>query len=131
MIDIVLELVDAIGDDAELASALGSQVYGHRIPQGAAPPLAVVLATQDTPATQPQTQWWRSLVSVDFHASTPAASLALATRMREIAPQIVGERATCVIADCRVESAQSVIDDGWTPTRFRQVVTVDVTAREP
>jgi hypothetical protein len=135
--DIVLELLDAINDDTELATALGVKVYGHRIPDPGTrkpvptPPLVVVTAAQATPSTRPQTQWWRTLASVDFHANDPATALELAARMREIAPTIVGGRATCVITDCQVESIQPVIDDGWTPTRFRQVVTVDVTAREP
>jgi hypothetical protein len=135
--DIVLELVDAINDDATLSAALSTRVYGHRIPDpgakkpAASPPLAVVTVAQETPATRPQTQWWRTLASVDFHANDPATALELAARMRDIAPTIVGGRATCVITDCQVESIQPVIDDGWTPTRFRQVVTVDVTAREP
>lgn len=131
MIDIARELVDAIKADPVLSAALGDNVFAYRVPQGAVPPLAVVLVAQETRATFPQTQWWRNLSSVDFHADTPGDSLHYARRMQEIAPTIVGTRTTCVISDCQVESRQPIIDDGWTPTRFRQVVTVNTTAREP
>jgi hypothetical protein len=130
MIDIVRELVAAVKADTTLNTGVGGRVYGNRIPQGAAIPLILVTAAQNTPATRPQTTWWRSLTSIDVHAEDPAVSLALATRVQEITPTIVGARATCVITACQVESRLPVVDDGWTPTRFRQVVTVDLTARE-
>lgn len=130
MIDVTEELVEAISDDTALAAILGARVFGFYIPSGAATPLCVVAPNQDTPAAAPTTAWWRSLVSVDFQSDDPATSLALATRMRELAPTIVGVRATCVISDCQVSTVQPIADDGWTPTRFRQVVTVDLTARE-
>lgn len=131
MIDLVREYVDAVNSDPDLAAVLGDRVFGFRIPEDAVPPLAVVQTFQYTPAARPTTAWWRGLVSVDFHSENPGESLALAARMTDIAATVVGVRATCVITDSQVESRQPVVDDGWTPTRFRQVVTVDVTAREP
>ncbi len=133
MIDITADVVEAINDDAELALILDGRVYGYSIPAGAGaePPLVVVIPNQSTRGTFPQTQWWKSLVSIDFHATDPETALALATRMQAVAPTIVGVRDTCVISDCQVDSVQPVADDGWTPTRFRQIVSVVVTAREP
>jgi hypothetical protein len=135
MIDIVRELVAVLHADAEIDAILGGAVYGFGIPEDATPPanppLALVMAFQTVPAARPSISWYRTLASVDFHSEDPGTSLALATRMKALAPTIVGERITCVISDCQVESIQPITDVGWTPTRYRQVVTVDLTAREP
>ena len=131
MIDLTAEFVAALADDAELAATLDDRVFGFRIPEKAEPPLALVLEFQTVPAARPTSEWWRGLVSIDIHAETPGESLALSKRVAELVPTFVGAHASCVIADSQVESIQAVIDDAWTPTRFRQVVTVVVAAREP
>jgi hypothetical protein len=135
MIDLVAEFVRVVHDDPELSAALGTRVYGFRIPEDADPPadtpLALVTPFQVVPAARPTSEWWNGLLSIDFHSEDPATSLRLADRMMKLAPTIVGVRSTCVVSDCQVESRQPIVDDGWTPTRFRQVVTVNLTAREP
>ena len=131
MIDIVAEMVELVNSDQELKDILGRNVFGYRIPQGASLPLAVITHVQTTQTARPTGAWWSGFVSVDFQSDDPDVALALATRMTDVAPMIVGTRATCVVSDCQVESIQPIIDDGWTPTRFRQVVSVELTAREP
>jgi hypothetical protein len=133
VIDIVKDLVAFIRADDELSAALGTRIYGYRIPDSddAVPPLCLVGAPSSVPSTRPQTTWWAYLATVDFHTDNPADSLALSSRLEQLAPSFVGFHSSSVVADSQVDSVQPVIDDDWTPTRFRQVVTVALTAREP
>ncbi len=131
MIDVTGILVRALADDAEITDFVGDRVFGFRIPKDAEPPLIVVMTNSQYPADAPAAEWWSSVTSVDVHTVDPALSAEIADVVRRVVPKVVGAREEGVVADSQVESVLSIVDDGWTPTRFRQIVTVDVTAREP
>jgi len=131
MIDAALTLVDAIQNDAALSAGLSGGIYAYRIPPEAQPPLAVIQVPTKTPTTQPQTAWWDIYASIDIHSEQPQQSVALADEMQRLVPTIVGITPGGVVADCQVVSTASIPDGAWTPTRYRQVVTVTLTAREP
>jgi hypothetical protein len=131
LIDAALTLVNAIQNDAELSASLSGGVYAYRIPPEAAPPLAVVQVPFSRPSTSPQTIWWDIAASIDLHSESPQESVRLADEMQRLVPSIVGNTLGGVVADCQVDSTASIPDGGWTPTRYRQVVTVTLTAREP
>lgn len=114
-----------------LDGEVDGDLYGHRIPEGADVPLALVTLVSDRPGTAPQTPWWKTLVSLDVHSTDPGEALAMAQAIKELAPSFVGVHSNSVVTDCQVVSTQPLVDDGWTPTRFRQVVTVALTSREP
>lgn len=131
MIDPALILVDALNSDPDISNDLTGGIYAYRIPPEAVPPLALVLVPVTTPAAPPTVEWWESMATVDIHTETPQASLDVAQKVARLTPTVVGPRSGGVVADCQVASVSSVVDGGWTPTRYRQVVTVNLTAREP
>jgi hypothetical protein len=131
VIDVAAMLVEELKGDNELYAVVGSNIFGYRIPQNATPPLVLVTVPQSTPVAAPSSSWSEFMCVVDVHSESPALSLAVGQRVEGLLSQVSGSFATAVVSGMRVESNQSVVDDGWTPTRFRQVVTVDVTAREP
>jgi hypothetical protein len=137
MADIVADFLALLQDDAELTDLVdATAMFGVLIPKSGpdsdlSPPLLVVVESQRIPAARPQTGWREHTLSVDIHGGTPGEAFDIASVVEVAAPTFVGVHATSVVTDCQVESVQPVIDDGWTPTRFRQVVTVVVTAREP
>jgi hypothetical protein len=130
MIDHVTELVAWLNADLEVGVE-GFNVVGLRIPQGTEPPLVLVSAVNEIPSTSPQTGWWRTLLALDFHSEDTGASREMAYHVAKRLPEYVGIHGTAVVTDCQVVTNQPIVDDGWTPTRFRQIVTVEVTAREP
>jgi hypothetical protein len=124
-------LISEIGSDSEIATYVGSRIYGYSIPQAAVVPLILITQVQTIPVTNPQTIWWDSMVTIDIHSNEPAESAAIAHLVMELLPQIVGGPETLVVADSRIDTCETIVDDGWTPIRYRQIVTVDLTAREP
>lgn len=131
MIDPALIMVNALNDDPNIFADLGGRIYAYRIPPEATTPLALVMVPASFPAASPTSEWWRYMVTVDVHAETPQASLPIADKVMRLVPSIVGSTPSGVVADCQVESVNSVVDGSWTPTRYRQIVTVEMTAREP
>lgn len=131
MIDASLTVLDAINADPEVSAELSGGVYAYRIPPEAVPPLALVMVQGTFPATAPSIEWWRHLVTIDIHAESPQVSLVIADKMKSLVSSIVGDTSGGVVADCQVDSINAIADGSWTPTRYRQIVTVDLTAREP
>ena len=129
--DLTALLIDKIKNDAGVAAVVGTKVYGYTIPADVKPPLVLVSQMSAAPTTDPQTVWWDTMVQVDVHAEKPQQSHDLAQLVTDLLPTVVGSHDKGVVADSRIDSLQTVIDDGWTPIRYRQVVTVDLTAREP
>lgn len=129
MIDLVAMFIREIKAEASLSTVVGDRVFGYKIPAGADSPLIVVTALQSRPFTTPSTVWWDTMVTVDIHSEDPKESEALSQAALAFLPTLVGSHAEGVLADCQVDSSLLVVDDGWTPTRYRHVVTVDVTAR--
>lgn len=126
-----LSLISAIQNDAGMSGGLSGGVYAYRIPPEATTPLAVIQVPVSRPTTDPATTWWDYTATIDIHSESPQESVALAGELQKLVPSIVGITPGGVIADCQVESTASIPDGGWTPTRYRQVVTVTLTAREP
>jgi hypothetical protein len=130
MLDLVPEMITWLEADTEVVVE-GFSVFGLRIPQDSETPLVLVTMVSQTPSTAPQTGWWRSLLALDFHSEEPGISREVAYHVATQAPKFAGIHGAAVVTDSQVVSNESIVDDGWTPTRFRQVVTVEVTAREP
>lgn len=131
MIDCAEILVDALNDDPDIFALLIGGVSAYRIPPEAAAPLALVMVPSANLAAAPSSEWWSFMATIDIHAEAPFASLTIADKVARMVPSIVGDHPSGVVADCQVMSIVSVVDGAWTPTRYRQIVTVDVTAREP
>lgn len=129
--NLIQTLIDCMEADSVLGSALGGKIFGATIPLDEVPSLVKVTLPQTVLMARPTTAWFSAIAVVDFHALNYNDSLLWAERLARIAPTFVGVHDTCVITDCQMESIQPVTDEGWTPVRYRQVVTVDVTAREP
>ena len=129
MIDTAALLVDQLNQDPNVAASLPGGIYAYRIPPDATPPLALVLVPGNFPAAAPTIEWWQSMATIDIHAESPAVSNNIADRITQVVTNIVGSYNQAVVADCQVTSVASIVDGAWTPTRYRQVVTVDLTAR--
>lgn len=129
MIDPCLILVDALNNDPGISASLSGGVYAYRIPPEATPPLALVMVPMSQPAAAPTSSWWTYMMTIDIHTETPAASQLLAELVSSLVFQIVGDTPGGVVADCQVASISAITDGAWTPTRYRQVVTVDMTVR--
>ena len=69
------------------------------------------------------------MATIDIHSETPAESLAIADKVVAMAPTVVGSHSQGVVADSQVSAVAAMTDGGWTPTRYRQIVSVDITAR--
>lgn len=129
MIDPAAILVDALNNDSDVFMLLSGGVYAYRIPPDAVPPLALVMVPAGFPAAAPSPEWWTYMATIDIHAEFPALSQEIADKVSRLSFSIVGETSNGVVADCQVASVAAVTDGNWTPTRYRQVVTVDLTAR--
>ncbi len=106
------------------------KVFGGSIPKGEdAVPLILVRSVIRRPATAPTTQWWLHILSVDVHSTDPAESVQLAFDAELTVNAIVGGQDDGSVAYCEVVSVENIEDGAWTPTRFRNVLTVELTAR--
>lgn len=129
--DVAALLVEQFKADPEIALATKGAVFAYRIPQQTEPPLVLVQVPMTEPIAAPSSEWDSWMVTVDVHANDVQTSRPLAKHIERLLSQFSGAYPQAVVAGIRVESNQSIVDDGWTPTRFRQIVTVDVTARDP
>lgn len=131
MIDAALTMVDALNADSDIVADLGGRIYAYRIPPDAQVPLALVMVPAYFPAAAPTSEWWNFTVTVDIHTESPQLSLSIADKVMRLVPTVVGNTSGGVVADSQVDSVSAITDGSWTPTRYRQIVTVEVTAREP
>lgn len=129
MIDAALTVVDAINADMDVVSELQGGVFAFRIPPEAVPPLALVMIQGSFPAAAPSIEWWRYLVTIDVHTDSPQKSMMIADKMKSLVSSIFGDTPGGVVADCQIDSINAVTDGAWTPTRYRQIVTIDLMAR--
>ena len=105
-------------------------VFGGAIPKGEdAAPLMLVRSIVRRPATSPTTQWWLHVLSVDVHSSDPAESVQLAAEAELAVNAIVGGQSSGSVSYCEVASVETIEDGAWTPTRYRNVLTLECTAR--
>ena len=129
MLDAALTVVDAINGDPDVVAELSGGVFAYRIPPEAVPPLALVMIQGSFPAAAPSFEWWKFLVTIDVHSDSPQKSMMIADKMKNLVSSIFGDTPGGVVSDCQIDSINSITDGAWTPTRYRQVVTVDLTAR--
>jgi hypothetical protein len=129
VIDVAAIVVEALNDDPEISAELSGGIYAYRIPPEATPPLALVMVPSAQPAAAPTVEWWTYMVTIDIHSEAPVGSLTVADAVTRMVPSIVGTHSTGVVADSQVDVITSITDGAWTPTRYRQIVTVDLTAR--
>jgi hypothetical protein len=129
MIDMPALLVEALNSDPEVFSTLTGGVYAYRIPPDAKTPLALVLVPGAFQGAAPTQSWWSFMATIDIHAENPADSMRIAELVTAMVPTVVGSHSQGVVADGQVSTITAITDGGWTPTRYRQIVTVDLTAR--
>ena len=108
----------------------GVEVFGGSIPKDkGATPLILVRSVMRRPATSPTTQWWLHILSVDVHSTDPAEASQLGADAELAVNEIVGGQSGGSVAFCEVASVETIEDGGWTPTHYRNVLTVELTAR--
>ena len=105
-------------------------VFGESIPANTDAPLVLVRSVVRRPATSPTTVWWEFTLTVDVHSEQPSESHDLAVAVEAATPTIAGSHPEGVVADSTVADTTFLEDGSWTPTRYRNVVTVYLTARD-
>ena len=106
------------------------EVFGGYIPATHdAVPVILVRAISRQPATQPTTQWWRYYITVDVMDLNPSISQGIAWDAEFAINSIGGGQGTGSISYCEVSSVEQIEDGGWTPTRYRNVLTIEIVAR--
>ena len=106
------------------------EVFGGYIPAtNDAVPVILVRAISRKPATQPTTQWWRYYITADVMDLNPSISQGIAWDAEFAINSIGGSQGTGSISYCEVSSVEQIEDGGWTPTRYRNVLTIEIVAR--
>jgi len=106
------------------------EVFGGYIPATHdAVPVILVRAISRQPATQPTTQWWRYYITADVMDLNPSASQGMAWDAEFAINSIGGSQETGSVQYCEVSSVEQIEDGGWTPTRYRNVLTIEIVAR--
>ena len=106
------------------------EVFGGYIPATYdAVPVILVRAISRQPATQPTTQWWRYYITADVMDLNPSVSQGIAWDAEFAINSIGGSQETGSVQYCEVSSVEQIEDGGWTPTRYRNVLTIEIVAR--
>ena len=106
------------------------EVFGGYIPAtNDAVPVILVRAISRQPATQPTTQWWRYYITADVMDLNPSVSQGMAWDAEFAINSIGGSQETGSVQYCEVSSVEQIEDGGWTPTRYRNVLTIEIVAR--
>jgi hypothetical protein len=106
-------------------------VAGGRLPDGATLPAVRVLTTQNMPAARPTLSWWLGMVQLDCLTSSAITAFDLAAKVVASLYDLIGNGSPVAVADVSVVDIQFVDDRDFTPPASRQIVTVDITARNP
>ena len=128
-VDAVEVLVRTLLADEAISNLVSGRIYGGTIPAGASTPLLLVRNISRMPATIPATVWWDLLASIDVHSENPSESYQIACAVSDTVNAISGTLPEGVVQKCEASDIASIEDGAWTPTRFRNVVTVSFTAR--
>lgn len=106
------------------------EVFGGYIPATHnSTPVILVRAISRTPLTQPTTQWWRYFLTADVMDLNPSVSQVLAWEAEFAINDIHGKEGAGSVQYCEVSSVEQIEDGGWTPTRYRNVLTIEMVAR--
>lgn len=127
--DLVAALVRALSDSPEISGWATGGIFGGFIPKDAVPPLVLVKDVARRPTTRPTTQWWDLVAVVDIHAEDPAATFDITAPIEEAVRSVAGSQPEGVFQSCDAVGITSMEDGTYTPTRFRNLVTVEATAR--
>lgn len=128
--DVTAAFVQRLLADGAVTAHVGSQVFGESIPVGVEPPLVLVRSVIRTPFTRPTTVWWKHTIAVDCHSTNPGESHDISEAVEKAVDEWNGVDPTGVIANSQVENTSLFEDASYTPTRYRNVVTVALTARD-
>jgi len=128
--DPVSVIVSALLADDKVATWTSGRVFGGSIPEGSVPPLIVVMLSTSRPTTSPPTQWRDYMVTVDVQAEDSGVSFQIASAAMLVLNKIAGTVTEGVVSSTEVTGMTSNEDGAFTPTRFRNALTVDMTARD-
>jgi hypothetical protein len=128
-LDPVTVVVRTLLEDDSVSAAVSGRIFGGFIPPDSLTPLILVRSISRRPTTAPTTQWWDLTVSADVHAVDPAESFQIACAVEAAVNAVVGGQPEGVVAYSEAQRITPVEDGAWTPTRYRNVVTVQMTAR--
>jgi hypothetical protein len=124
--DAVALVVRALSDD----SSISEPVFGQSIPSDVAAPLVLVRSVTRRPSAAPSLAWWEHTLFIDVHSEDPSESHDLAMAVEQAVALLAGSHPEGVVANSTVDDTTFVEDGSWTPTRYRNVVTVSLTARD-
>ena len=106
------------------------EVFGGYIPATHdSTPVILVRSITRQPLTKPTTQWWRYYITVDVMDLNPSVSQGMAWEAEFAINSIGGSQGTGSVQYCEVSSVEQIEDGGWTPTRYRNVLTIEIVAR--
>lgn len=128
-VDTVAVIVRTLLNDQNVQDLVGDSVFGGYIPAGSEPPLILVRSVARRPSTKPTTQWWDTVTAVDVHSEDAAESFSIAEAAEKAVNTVEGTQPEGVVAVCEATGIASLEDGAYTPTRYRNVVTVEATAR--
>ena len=128
--DPVPVIVSALLADDRVATLTSGRVFGGFIPEGSEPPLIVVMLTTSRPTTSPPSQWRDFLVTVDVQAEDSGVSFQIASAAMSVLNKIAGTVTEGVVSSTEVTGTTAIEEGAFTPTRFRNALTVDMTARD-
>lgn len=128
--DVTAALVARLLASPAVTARVGSNVFGESIPPGARPPLVLVRSVMRVPFTRPTTVWWEFTNAVDVQSEDPAESFDISVAVERAVDSWNGVDPDGVIASAVVANTSFYEDGSYTPTRYRNVVTVESTARD-
>lgn len=112
------------------APSIPVPVFGETLPADTPAPAVLVRSVSRRPSTAPTTVWWEHTLFVDVHSEDPSESHDLAVAVEVAVAALAGSHPEGVVAHSAVDDTTFVEDGSWTPTRYRNVVTVSMTARD-
>jgi len=129
MFDPVPVIVQALLTDDRVATWTEGRIFGGSIPEGSVPPLIVVMLSSTRPTALPSTEWTDFLVTVDVQAEDSGVSYQIALATVQAISKIVGSVTDGVVSSTEVTGTTADESGAFTPTRFRNVLSVEMTAR--
>jgi hypothetical protein len=128
--DVVSRLTQVLLADPDVGGKVSGRVFGETIPPNTPAPCVLVRSATRSPFTKPTTVWWRYTLTVDVHSESPSQSFDITVAVEKAINDQIGSHPDGVVANAVVVSTSFIEDGSWTPTRYRNVVSVAVTARD-
>lgn len=108
-----------------------TSIVGGQVPAGAKAPMILVRGIARRPSTKPTTQWWDMAVSIDCQSEDPATAYQMACAAEDAINSIVGKNSGGVVQASEATGISIIEDGAFTPPRFRNTITAELTARKP